>query len=305
MPFDAALQLPDHRAGRPRRARHFPCSESRRRGPEPDCRRCPIRPAARKRSGEPSWSLVPTAKCGLSRVTACQYRSFSRPPPPALVGLYGHRGRGHRHPGLGQHHAGHRRRQADGDHPLDKGPPRQSAGLDVCNQVSKFPLLHRFGSSLVAECRSPRLLPPQKPGATGNGSGQDHPVKAGSRPLALPWSSRVGCDIARLCDLVICGHATRSVNVRSRPERTAPAVHRNGGQGPRADIAKKPDTFPSPLFFRDVGKSDLIKSKEVVDAVLPHRKPALCEHRSFSTSTQHGGGCMRAFGLAVSDPRAF
>src|SRR5882762_1044908 len=38
---------------------------------------------------DPSWSLVPTAKCGLSRVTACQYKSLRRPPPPALVGLYG------------------------------------------------------------------------------------------------------------------------------------------------------------------------------------------------------------------------
>src|SRR5437764_14167285 len=37
---------------------------------------------------EPSWSLVPTAKCGLSRVGACQNSIFSGPPPPALVGLY-------------------------------------------------------------------------------------------------------------------------------------------------------------------------------------------------------------------------
>src|SRR5215471_18065703 len=37
---------------------------------------------------EPSWSFVPTAKCGLSRVGACQNSVLSSPPPPALVGLY-------------------------------------------------------------------------------------------------------------------------------------------------------------------------------------------------------------------------
>src|SRR5438270_1378223 len=37
---------------------------------------------------EPSWSLVPTAKCGLSKVGACQNSILSGPPPPALVGLY-------------------------------------------------------------------------------------------------------------------------------------------------------------------------------------------------------------------------
>src|SRR5215831_10813075 len=37
---------------------------------------------------EPSWSLVPTAKWGLSKVGACQNNVLSVPPPPALVGLY-------------------------------------------------------------------------------------------------------------------------------------------------------------------------------------------------------------------------
>src|SRR5262245_53726144 len=37
---------------------------------------------------EPSWSFVPTAKCGLSKVAACQNSILSGPPPPALVGLY-------------------------------------------------------------------------------------------------------------------------------------------------------------------------------------------------------------------------
>jgi hypothetical protein len=50
---------------------------------------------------------------------------------------------------MAQHYAGHRRRQADGNHPLDKGPPRQSAGLYIRNQVSKFPLIHRTRSSLA------------------------------------------------------------------------------------------------------------------------------------------------------------
>ena len=31
---------------------------------------------------EPSWSLVPVAKCGLSRVGPCHHSSFSAPPPP-------------------------------------------------------------------------------------------------------------------------------------------------------------------------------------------------------------------------------
>src|SRR6202790_3950843 len=38
---------------------------------------------------EASWSLVPVAKCGLSRVGPCHHKSFSAPPPPRLVGLYG------------------------------------------------------------------------------------------------------------------------------------------------------------------------------------------------------------------------
>src|SRR5882757_694124 len=37
---------------------------------------------------EPSWSLVPTAKCGLSSVGPCHHSSLSGPPPPRLVGLY-------------------------------------------------------------------------------------------------------------------------------------------------------------------------------------------------------------------------
>src|ERR1700730_11245554 len=37
---------------------------------------------------EPSWSLVPTAKYGLSRVAPCHHSVLSAPPPPRLVGLY-------------------------------------------------------------------------------------------------------------------------------------------------------------------------------------------------------------------------
>src|SRR6185503_17874353 len=37
---------------------------------------------------EPSWSLVPTAKCGLSSVAPCHHNTLSAPPPPRLVGLY-------------------------------------------------------------------------------------------------------------------------------------------------------------------------------------------------------------------------
>src|SRR6184192_2238796 len=39
---------------------------------------------------EASWSLVPTAKCGLRRVGACHQRVLSRPPPPRFVGLDAH-----------------------------------------------------------------------------------------------------------------------------------------------------------------------------------------------------------------------
>src|SRR2546422_10018613 len=37
---------------------------------------------------EPSCSLVPTAKCGLSTVAPCHHSTFSAPPPPRLLGLY-------------------------------------------------------------------------------------------------------------------------------------------------------------------------------------------------------------------------
>src|SRR5215469_15526640 len=37
---------------------------------------------------DPSASLAPTARWGLSNVGACQSSAFSVPPPPALVGLY-------------------------------------------------------------------------------------------------------------------------------------------------------------------------------------------------------------------------
>src|SRR5262249_49587449 len=37
---------------------------------------------------EASWSLVPTAKCGLSKVGPCHNKSLRAPPPPRLVGLY-------------------------------------------------------------------------------------------------------------------------------------------------------------------------------------------------------------------------
>src|SRR5574341_2283962 len=36
---------------------------------------------------EPSWSLVPTAKCGLRSVGDCHQSVFRRPPPPRLVGV--------------------------------------------------------------------------------------------------------------------------------------------------------------------------------------------------------------------------
>src|SRR5262249_54673462 len=40
-----------------------------------------------QKNREPSWSLVPVAKCGFSRVALCHPSTFSAPPPPRFVGL--------------------------------------------------------------------------------------------------------------------------------------------------------------------------------------------------------------------------
>src|ERR1051326_727971 len=40
---------------------------------------------------EASWSLVPSAKCGLSKVGPCPHNNLRAPPPPRLVGLYSNR----------------------------------------------------------------------------------------------------------------------------------------------------------------------------------------------------------------------
>src|SRR5215475_12966616 len=39
-----------------------------------------------------SWSLVPLAKCGFSKVGACHQSALTRPPPPRLVGFAVHLG---------------------------------------------------------------------------------------------------------------------------------------------------------------------------------------------------------------------
>jgi hypothetical protein len=105
------------------------------------------------------------AKCGLSRGYRLPIEQLEQAAAAGLGRLVGDRGRGHRHAGLAQHHAGDRRRQPDGDHPLDKGPPRQSTGLNICNQISKFLFFYGAGSLQVLNPgHLPALLPPQKPG---------------------------------------------------------------------------------------------------------------------------------------------
>src|ERR1700681_1413809 len=102
---------------------------------------------------EPSWSLVPTAKCGLSSVGPCHHNSLSGPPPRRLVGLYSDfvcaraarmaEPRGRQRPG-----------QPDRQHSLHEVAAREFAALNVPDQTSQCMLVHR-------PLRMPRLIAPR------------------------------------------------------------------------------------------------------------------------------------------------
>ena len=197
MPFDAAFQLPDHRAAV---LGQSVILLARNLGGQHRNQIAVIVPSRQRLVKNPRAFLVLGAD-GKMRVEQGHGLPIQKSKQAAAAGLgrlVRDLGRGHGHPRLGQHHAGHRRRQADGDHLLHKGPPRQSAAFDFCNQIAKFPFLHRFGSSLVLNARWSHA-----PAAAGGreraeiGSGQDHPVKAGSGPLALPGSGKLKHGVGR------------------------------------------------------------------------------------------------------------
>jgi len=71
------------------------------------------------------------------------------------------------------------RSKAYGDHSLDKSPPRQPAGLDVCNQVSKFPFFHGAGSSLAVNAWSFSTLEMDQVSANLSKQDPGHPVVPG------------------------------------------------------------------------------------------------------------------------------
>ena len=158
MPFDAAFQLPDHRAavlGQPA------IVLARNLGGQHRNQIAVAVPARQRLVKDPRAFLV-LGSDGEMRVEQGDRLPIQQLQHAAAAGLgrlVRDRGLRHRHPGLAQHHARHRRGQADRDHPLDKGPPRQLTGFDIRNQVSQFPFLHGFGSLLVQNAWSSRLGP--------------------------------------------------------------------------------------------------------------------------------------------------
>ena len=173
MPFDAAFQLPDHRAAVLGQSIIL---LARNLGSEDRHQIAVIVPSRQRLVKDPGAFLVLGAdgEMRIEQGHGLPIHQLQHAAAAGLGRLVGKRGRSHRDPGLAQHHPGDRRRKACGDHSLDKGPPRQLAGLDVCNQVSKFPFFHGACSSTGAEC----LVALDQ----GNGSGQREPVKAGSGP---------------------------------------------------------------------------------------------------------------------------
>ena len=104
---------------------------------------------------EPSWSLVPTAKCGLSSVAPCHHSTLSAPPPPRLVGLYWNARLRLRHAAKVEHLARHRRGEAERDHPVHEGAARELAVFHLCDQASQCLLVHADYSSTDANFRLP------------------------------------------------------------------------------------------------------------------------------------------------------
>ncbi len=154
MPFDAPFQLPDHRKAVFGQsviflARNFSSQERN---------QIAVIVPSRQRLVEYPGAFLVLGADGKMRVEQrhrLPIQKSKEAATPGLGRLVRDRGRGHRHPGMAQYHAGHRRRQADGDHFFNKGPARQPAVPDICNQISKFPFIHRFGSSLVLNAYFP------------------------------------------------------------------------------------------------------------------------------------------------------
>ena len=150
MPFDALLQLPDHREPVLGEAAVV---LARNLGSQHRNQIAFVVPSRQRLVKDPGALLVLGAdgKMRVEQGYRLPIQKFKGPAAAGLGRLVRDRGRSHRHPGMAEHHAGDRRRQADGDQPLHKGPPRQSAGRNICNQVSKVPLVHRFGSLLMLD----------------------------------------------------------------------------------------------------------------------------------------------------------
>ena len=92
---------------------------------------------------EPSWSLVPVAKCGLSSVGRLPPQQLQRAAAATLGRRVAGLGLCHRHAASGEQLSGHRRAQANGHHPSDEAAPRQAARPDAVDQAAKFALFHR------------------------------------------------------------------------------------------------------------------------------------------------------------------
>ena len=121
MPFDALLQLPDHRQAVFLQA---VIVLARNLGGEDRDQVAVAVPAGQRLIEYPGTFLV----LGADREMRVQQRDrlpvqqLQRAAAAGLGRLVGDLGRGHRHPGLAQHHAGDRRGQANPDHLLHEGP---------------------------------------------------------------------------------------------------------------------------------------------------------------------------------------
>ncbi len=178
MPFDAAFQLPDHRAAV---LGQSVILLARNLGSEDRHQIAVVIPSRQRLVKDPGAFLVLGAdgEMRIEQGHGLPIHQFQHAAAAGLGRLVGQRGRSHRDPGLAQHHPGDRRRKAYGDHSLDKSPPRQPAGLDVCNQVSKFPFFHGAGSSLAVNAWSFSTLEMDQVSANLSKQDPGHPVVSG------------------------------------------------------------------------------------------------------------------------------
>ena len=138
---------------------------------------------------EASWSLVPMAKWGLSSVAPCHQSTLSAPPPPRLVGAYLNFDFGLRrcrHAREGQHLGGHRPRQPECDHLLDKRPARKLAVLHLCDETTQCLLVH--GNPLALDAAVAASCTPQ-PGREANCTKQNRFEADGQRKSA--WRAQM------------------------------------------------------------------------------------------------------------------